>query len=87
MNPSVAKVGGLQSQGVKGEVVVTLPRSLYNAGSEDLRLLQRVNNKAKLIPSFEYTDGVIKKNSINSNINNSYSILKHPRLDVYTTKG
>ena len=59
--PNVAKVGGLQSQGVKGEAVVTLPRSLYNAGSEVLRLSRRVNNKAKSIPSFEYTDGDIQK--------------------------
>ena len=44
---NVAKVGGLQSQGVKGEVVVTLPRSLYNAGSEVLRLSRRVNNMPK----------------------------------------
>jgi hypothetical protein len=42
--PNVAKVGGLQSQGVKGEVVAVLPRSLYNAGSEVLRLSRRVNN-------------------------------------------
>jgi hypothetical protein len=47
MNPNVAKAGGLQSQGVKGEVVVTLPRSLYNAGSEVLRLSRRVNNMPK----------------------------------------
>ncbi len=45
--PNVAKAGGLQSQGVKGEVVVTLPRSLYNAGSEVLRLSRRVNNMPK----------------------------------------
>ena len=46
-NPNVAKAGGLQRQGVKGEVVVTLPRSLYNAGSEVLRLSRRVNNMPK----------------------------------------
>ena len=57
--PNVAKAGGLQSQGVKGEVVVTLPRSLYNAGSEVLRLSRRVNNMAKSIPSFEFTGGDI----------------------------
>jgi hypothetical protein len=45
--PNVTKVGGLQSQGVKGKVVVTLPRSLYNAGSEVLRLSRRVNNMPK----------------------------------------
>jgi len=45
--PNVAKAGGLQSQGVKGEVVVTLPRSLYKAGSEVLRLSRRVNNMPK----------------------------------------
>jgi hypothetical protein len=47
MDPNVAKAGGLQSPGVKGEVVVTLPRSLYNAGSEVLRLSRRVNNMPK----------------------------------------
>jgi hypothetical protein len=46
-NPNVAKAGGLQRPGVKGEVVVTLPRSLYNAGSEVLRLSRRVNNIPK----------------------------------------
>ena len=45
--PNVAKAGGLQRQGVKGEVVVTLPRSLYNAASEVLRLSRRVNNMLK----------------------------------------
>ena len=59
--PNVAKAGGLQSQGVKGEVVVTLPRSLYNAGSEVLRLSRRVNNMAKSTPSFEFTEGDIQK--------------------------
>ena len=47
VNPNVAKAGGLQRQGVKGEVVVTLPRSLYNAGSGVLRLSRRVNNMPK----------------------------------------
>ena len=47
VNPIVAKVGGLQSQGVKGEVVVVLPQSLDNTGSEVLRLSRRVNNMAK----------------------------------------
>ncbi len=58
---NVAKVGGLQSQGVKGEVVVTLPRSLNNAGFEVLRLSRRVNNKAESIPSFEHASGNIHK--------------------------
>ena len=47
VNPIVAKVGGLQSQGVKGEVVVVLPQSRDNTGSEVLRLSRRVNNMAK----------------------------------------
>jgi hypothetical protein len=37
-NPNVAKVGGFQSQGVKAEAVLDLPRVLDNAGSEVLRL-------------------------------------------------
>jgi len=40
-NPDVAKAGGLQSQGAKGEAVVLLLRTLGNAGSGVLRLLQR----------------------------------------------
>ena len=46
INPVVAKVGGLQSQGAKGEVVVNLLRTLGNAGSGILRLSRRVNNMA-----------------------------------------
>ena len=36
--PIVAKAGGLQSQGAKGEAVVNLLRTLGNAGSGVLRL-------------------------------------------------
>ena len=46
INPNVAKVGGLQSQGAKGEAVVNLLRTLGNAGSGVLRLSRRVNNMA-----------------------------------------
>jgi hypothetical protein len=59
--PNVSKAGGLQSQDVKGEAVNLLPQSLDNAGSEVLRLSRRVNNMAKSIPSFDYTDGDILK--------------------------
>jgi len=44
--PNFAKVGGLQSQGAKGEAVVNLLRTLGNAGSGVLRLSRRVNNMA-----------------------------------------
>jgi len=40
-NPIVAKVGGLQSQGVKGAAVVDLLQVLGNAGSGVLRLSLR----------------------------------------------
>jgi hypothetical protein len=50
MNPTVAKVGGLQSQGGKGEAVVNLLRTLGNAGSGVLRLSCRVNNMASNRP-------------------------------------
>jgi hypothetical protein len=46
ITPNVAKVGELQTQGAKGEVVVNLIRTLDNAGSEVLRLSQRLNNMA-----------------------------------------
>jgi hypothetical protein len=46
INPIVAKVGGLQSQGAKGEAVVNLLRIRGNAGSGVLRLSRRVNNMA-----------------------------------------
>ena len=62
--PNVAKVGGLQSQGVKGEVVVTLPRSLYNAGSEVLRLSRRVNNMPKSTHPSNSLYGIFKKEHI-----------------------
>jgi hypothetical protein len=44
--PIVAKVGGLQSQGAKGEAVVNLLRSLGNAGSGVFRLSRGLNNMA-----------------------------------------
>jgi len=54
--PNVAKVGGLQSQGAKGEAVVNLLRILGNAGSGVLRLSRRVNNMASnKPPAFEFT--------------------------------
>ena len=83
---NVAKVGGLQSPGVKGEVVVTLPRSLYNAGSEVLRLSRRVNNNTKSIPSFEFTDGDIQEASCCHNIYNYYGLFTLFCSVVYATK-
>jgi hypothetical protein len=70
--PNVAKAGGLQSQGVKGEVVVVYLESLTtqdlkSSGFPDLlgrsskSEAQRVNNMAKLIPSLEFTIGGIRK--------------------------
>ena len=50
LNPIVAKVGGLQSQGAKGEAVVNLLPTLGNAGSGALRLSRRVNNMAEIDP-------------------------------------
>jgi hypothetical protein len=38
INPNVTRVGGLQSQGAKGEAVVNLLRTLGNTGSGVLRL-------------------------------------------------
>jgi hypothetical protein len=55
INPNVAKVGGLQSQGAKGEAVVVLLRTPGNAGSEVLRLSRRVNKgEDKSIHSSNY---------------------------------
>jgi hypothetical protein len=63
--PNVSKTGGLQSQDVKSEAANLLPQILDPAdggtGSEVLRLSCRVNNMAKSIPSFDYTDGDILK--------------------------
>jgi hypothetical protein len=50
LNPIVAKFGGLQSEGAKGEAVVDLLRTLGNAGSGVLRLSRRVNNMASNRP-------------------------------------
>jgi hypothetical protein len=51
IDPNDAKPGGLQSQGVKGEVrlggLTTVRRRRNNAGSEVLRPSRRVNNMAK----------------------------------------
>jgi len=46
INHNVEKVGGLQSQGAKGEAVVNLLQTFGNAGSGVLRLSRRVNNMA-----------------------------------------
>ena len=66
MNPNVAKVGGLQSQGVKGEVVVVYLESLTTQdlkssgfpdvlGRSSKSEAQRVKKMAKSAPSFEFT--------------------------------
>jgi len=44
INPNVAKVEGLQSQGAKDKAVVNLLRTLGNAGFGVIRLSIRVNN-------------------------------------------
>ena len=54
LDPIVAKGGGLQSQGVKGEAVILLLRTLDNEGSGVLRLSRRVENMPKSIRSFGY---------------------------------
>jgi hypothetical protein len=64
--PNVANVGELQSQDVKGEVVVLYFESLTTQnlklsgvpdvlGRSSKSEAQRVNNMAKSIPSFEFT--------------------------------
>ncbi|MGD9115233.1 MAG: hypothetical protein PVI77_22935, partial [Desulfobacterales bacterium] len=50
VNPNVAKVGGLQSQGVLRVSRSSLLRTRNNAGSEVLRLSPWVNNMAKNDP-------------------------------------
>src|SRR5210317_414620 len=65
-NPNVAKAGGLQSQGVKGEVVVVYhdPLTTQDLKSSGFPVVlgrsskgeaQRVNKMAKSTPSFEFT--------------------------------
>ncbi len=44
ISPNSAKVGGLQSQGGKGEAVAFLLRTIGNKGSGVLRLLQPLGN-------------------------------------------
>jgi hypothetical protein len=66
INPNVANVGGLRSQGVEGEVVVLYfepltTQNLKFSGDPDVlgrsskSEAQRVNNMAKSIPSFDFT--------------------------------
>jgi len=50
LNPKVAKIGGLQSQGAKGKAVANLLRTLGHGGSGVLRLSRRVNNMASNRP-------------------------------------
>jgi hypothetical protein len=50
--PNVAKAGGLQSQGVKGEAVVVYREPLTTPDLMSSGLSRRVNNMAKSIPSF-----------------------------------
>jgi hypothetical protein len=84
---NLAKVGGLQGPGVKAEVVVALPRPLYNAGSEVHRLSRRANNNTKSIPSsFEFTDGDIQESSCCHNIYNYYGLFNLFCSVVYATK-
>jgi len=58
LNLNVAKVGGLQSQGAKGEAVVNLLRTLGNAGSGVLGLSRRANNMASNRPHPLNSSGV-----------------------------
>ena len=50
LNPNLAKVGGLQSQGIQGRSRSQLLRAFGNAGSGVLRLSRRVNNLATIYP-------------------------------------
>ena len=53
--PNVAKVGGLQSQGVKGTAVVIYRKPLTTQDLKFLRLSRRVNNMEKMVVSFDST--------------------------------
>ena len=57
MYPNVAKVGGLQSQGGKGEAVVKLPRALDNAGYGVLWISRRGESMTKRKVFLEFTQG------------------------------
>jgi hypothetical protein len=57
--PNAAKAGGLQSQGVKGEAVISYRNPLITQNLKSSGFPARVNNMAKSIPSFEFTDGDI----------------------------
>jgi hypothetical protein len=70
--PDVAKAGGLQSQGVKGEIVVgyldpLTTQDLKSSGFPDVlgrsskSEAQRVNNMVKSTSSFEFTIGDIQE--------------------------
>jgi hypothetical protein len=72
VNPNVAKVGGLQSQGVKVEIVVGYidPLTTQDLKSSGFPVVlgrsskseaQRVNNIEKSTPSFEFTIWDIQK--------------------------
>ncbi len=60
--PNVAKVGGLQSQGVKGEIVVGYldPLTTQDLKSSGFPHVFRVKNMAKSTPSFEFAVGDLK---------------------------
>ena len=75
VNPNVAKVGGLQSQGVRGETVVAYrdpltTQDLKSSGFPDVlgrsskSEAQRANNMAKSTPSLEFTKGGILKTEL-----------------------
>jgi hypothetical protein len=59
--PNIAKAGGLQSQGVKGEAVISYRNPLTTQDLKSSGFPARVNNMVKSIPSFEFTDGDIRK--------------------------
>jgi hypothetical protein len=62
-NPNVAKVGGLQSQGVKGEAVVAYcdPLTTQNLKASGFPRCFKGKKQGKIDPSFEYTDGDIQE--------------------------
>jgi hypothetical protein len=61
--PNVAKVGGLQSQGVKGKIVVGYidPLTTQDLKSSGFPRIFRVNNLAESTSSPEFTIGDIQK--------------------------
>ncbi len=90
MDPNVANIGGLQSQGVKGEVVVLYfePLTTQNLKSSGVPRCFKGKQHGKIDPILRIHDLRVPENSNNNEFFRfNFKLLYHLCHFVYATKG